>query len=134
MDIKRPQSMPSSLNLACQAQNNTWWHNNVYVKCQLALKGQDSPMHVVLSDFKKKIHFKVIRNPGDLVQLIHELKESAKKVRLYDEMFPSLGLGLLHWRTYSLCIVMYCRMCSCFFSIIEPVHIFHGKFMVSAAQ
>ncbi|XP_066470123.1 protein OS-9 isoform X2 [Tiliqua scincoides] len=32
-----------------------------------------------LADFKKKIHFKVIRNPGDLVQFIHELKESARK-------------------------------------------------------
>lgn len=35
-----------------------------------------------LSDFKKKIHFKVIRNPGDLVQFIHELKDSARKVRV----------------------------------------------------
>ncbi|XP_077185268.1 protein OS-9 [Paroedura picta] len=32
-----------------------------------------------LEDFKKKIHFKVIRNPGDLVQFIHELKDSARK-------------------------------------------------------
>ncbi|KAL8164016.1 UNVERIFIED_CONTAM: hypothetical protein K2H54_043732, partial [Gekko kuhli] len=32
-----------------------------------------------LADFKKKIHFKVIRNPGDLVQFIHELKDSARK-------------------------------------------------------
>ncbi|XP_053157513.1 protein OS-9 isoform X2 [Hemicordylus capensis] len=32
-----------------------------------------------LADFKKKIHFKVIRNPGDLVQFIHELKENARK-------------------------------------------------------
>ncbi|XP_042307465.1 protein OS-9 isoform X2 [Sceloporus undulatus] len=32
-----------------------------------------------LADFKKKIHFKVIRNPGDLVQFIHDLKKSAKK-------------------------------------------------------
>nr|XP_060618943.1 protein OS-9 isoform X1 [Anolis sagrei ordinatus] len=32
-----------------------------------------------LADFKKKIHFKVIRNPGDLVQFIHDLKESARK-------------------------------------------------------
>ncbi|XP_062975261.1 protein OS-9 isoform X2 [Elgaria multicarinata webbii] len=32
-----------------------------------------------LADFKKKIHFKVIRNPGDLVQFIHDLKENAKK-------------------------------------------------------
>ncbi|XP_062827151.1 protein OS-9 isoform X2 [Anolis carolinensis] len=32
-----------------------------------------------LADFKKKIHFKIIRNPGDLVQFIHDLKESARK-------------------------------------------------------
>uniref|UniRef100_A0ABM5FPD2 Endoplasmic reticulum lectin n=1 Tax=Pogona vitticeps TaxID=103695 RepID=A0ABM5FPD2_9SAUR len=32
-----------------------------------------------LADFKKKIHFKVIRNPGDLVQFIHDLKESSRK-------------------------------------------------------
>uniref|UniRef100_A0ACB8EPF6 Uncharacterized protein n=1 Tax=Sphaerodactylus townsendi TaxID=933632 RepID=A0ACB8EPF6_9SAUR len=32
-----------------------------------------------LTEFKKKIHFKVIRNPGDLVQFIHELKDSARK-------------------------------------------------------
>lgn len=34
-----------------------------------------------LADFKKKIHFKVIRNPGDLVQFIHELKENARKAK-----------------------------------------------------
>ncbi|KAM6473701.1 protein OS-9 isoform 1-T1 [Liasis olivaceus] len=32
-----------------------------------------------LADFKKKIHFKVIRNPGDLVQFIQEMKENARK-------------------------------------------------------
>ncbi|XP_044299179.1 protein OS-9, partial [Varanus komodoensis] len=33
----------------------------------------------IFPDFKKKIHFKVIRNPGDLVQFIHDLKQNAKK-------------------------------------------------------
>uniref|UniRef100_A0A2D4ETK8 Endoplasmic reticulum lectin n=1 Tax=Micrurus corallinus TaxID=54390 RepID=A0A2D4ETK8_MICCO len=32
-----------------------------------------------LADFKKKIHFKVIRNPGDLVQFIQEMKANARK-------------------------------------------------------
>ncbi|XP_063149968.1 protein OS-9 isoform X2 [Candoia aspera] len=31
-----------------------------------------------LADFKKKIHFKVIRNPGDLVQFIQEMKNARK--------------------------------------------------------
>ncbi|XP_067386051.1 protein OS-9 isoform X3 [Emydura macquarii macquarii] len=31
------------------------------------------------ADFQRKIHFKVIRNPGDLVQFIEALKESTKK-------------------------------------------------------
>lgn len=33
-----------------------------------------------LVDTRKKIHFKVIRSPGDLLQFIEELKESTKKV------------------------------------------------------
>ncbi|NXK15731.1 OS9 protein, partial [Herpetotheres cachinnans] len=32
-------------------------------------------------DMRKKIHFKVIRNPGDLLQFIEELKESTKKAK-----------------------------------------------------
>uniref|UniRef100_A0A0F7Z896 Endoplasmic reticulum lectin n=1 Tax=Crotalus adamanteus TaxID=8729 RepID=A0A0F7Z896_CROAD len=32
-----------------------------------------------LADFKKKIHFKVIRNPGELVQFIQEMKANAQK-------------------------------------------------------
>ncbi|KAM9115261.1 protein OS-9 [Pangshura tecta] len=32
-----------------------------------------------LADFQQKIHFKVIRSPGDLVQFIEALKESTKK-------------------------------------------------------
>ncbi|XP_034958610.1 protein OS-9 isoform X1 [Zootoca vivipara] len=32
-----------------------------------------------LADFKRKIHFKVIKNPGDLVQFIRDLKENARK-------------------------------------------------------
>lgn len=33
-----------------------------------------------LADPRKKIHFKVIRSPGDLLQFIEELKESTRKV------------------------------------------------------
>ncbi|NWQ89637.1 OS9 protein, partial [Burhinus bistriatus] len=34
-----------------------------------------------LVDMRKKIHFKVIRSPGDLLQFIEELKESTKKAK-----------------------------------------------------
>ncbi|NXS57730.1 OS9 protein, partial [Brachypteracias leptosomus] len=34
-----------------------------------------------LVDTRKKIHFKVIRSPGDLLQFIEELKESSKKAK-----------------------------------------------------
>ncbi|NXS73192.1 OS9 protein, partial [Pandion haliaetus] len=34
-----------------------------------------------LTDMRKKIHFKVIRSPGDLLQFIEELKESTKKAK-----------------------------------------------------
>ncbi|XP_061470686.1 protein OS-9 isoform X2 [Rhineura floridana] len=37
-----------------------------------------------LADFKRKIHFKVIKNPGDLVQFIHDLKENARKSKEKD--------------------------------------------------
>ncbi|KAM6308091.1 protein OS-9 isoform 2-T2 [Podargus strigoides] len=33
------------------------------------------------ADLRKKIHFKVIRSPGDLLQFIEELKESTKKAK-----------------------------------------------------
>ncbi|NXW62756.1 OS9 protein, partial [Eurystomus gularis] len=33
------------------------------------------------ADMRKKIHFKVIRSPGDLLQFIEELKESTKKAK-----------------------------------------------------
>ncbi|KAM6100959.1 protein OS-9 [Pterocles gutturalis] len=33
------------------------------------------------ADTRKKIHFKVIRNPGDLLQFIEELKESSRKAK-----------------------------------------------------
>ncbi|XP_058025809.1 protein OS-9 isoform X2 [Ahaetulla prasina] len=42
---------------------------------ELGMKTADSR----LADFKKKIHFKVIRNPGDLVQFIQEMKANARK-------------------------------------------------------
>ncbi|XP_068777464.1 protein OS-9 isoform X3 [Struthio camelus] len=42
-----------------------------------AMKGADSRA----ADNRKKIHFKVIRNPGDLLQFIEELKENTKKAR-----------------------------------------------------
>ncbi|XP_019411975.1 PREDICTED: protein OS-9 [Crocodylus porosus] len=41
------------------------------------VKAPDSP----LADFHRKIHFKVIRSPGDLVQLIEELKANARKAK-----------------------------------------------------
>ncbi|NXJ87168.1 OS9 protein, partial [Trogon melanurus] len=39
------------------------------------------PVGVGLVDLRKKIHFKVIRSPGDLLQFIEELKESTKKAK-----------------------------------------------------
>ncbi|XP_009992254.1 PREDICTED: protein OS-9, partial [Chaetura pelagica] len=38
-----------------------------------------SPMSLLVTDPRKKIHFKVIRSPGDLLQFIEELRESTKK-------------------------------------------------------
>ncbi|NWY98318.1 OS9 protein, partial [Loxia curvirostra] len=43
-----------------------------------------------LADPRKKIHFKVIRSPGDLLQFIEELKETTRKVGT--SPVPPLGL------------------------------------------
>ncbi|NXI38433.1 OS9 protein, partial [Galbula dea] len=54
-----------------------------------------APTVTRLPHTRKKIHFKVIRSPGDLLQFIEELKESTKKVVAHPWPAPGPPMGPL---------------------------------------